>query len=209
MFLSSSTLCMKRRVITRGVLAALCVLSAGAAWAQGAAISHSTEPRLATRLELARVVTDNGAEKLVPAAATQPGDVLQYTAHFGNPTAATMREVVATLPVPTGTQWLPSSAQPRSALVSADGVRFAPMPLMRKQLLPSGQWKEVAVPVAEIRYLRWTARPLASSESFSTQLRVLVLSGDSVNASLAPSPTTASVVVPAASDSSRTQLAVR
>jgi uncharacterized repeat protein (TIGR01451 family) len=212
----SSTLCLNRRAPTLWALAALCALSCSAAWAQFAvagtgltgatSISNSNststtaETRLATRLVLSRVVTDAGAEKLAPAAAVQPGDVLQYTAHFGNPTAAPMREVVATVPVPAGTQWLPRSAQPSGALASVDGAIFAPMPLMRKQLLPNGQWTQVAVPLSEIRFLRWPARDLATSESFSTQLRVLVLSSDGVNASLA---------APVAADLSRTQLAVR
>jgi uncharacterized repeat protein (TIGR01451 family) len=209
-----STLCLNRRLPALWALAAMCAVSAissGAALAQPAAATHtsSTEPRLASRLVLARVVSDAGHEKLTAAAAVQPGDVLQYTAHFGNPTAAAMRDVVATMPVPAGTQWLPKSDQPSGALASVDGVVFAPMPLMRKLLLPSGQWKQVVVPLAEIRYLRWPARPLAASESFSTQLRVLVFSSDNVNASLASSPTSASAVTPANSDPGHTQLAIR
>ncbi len=207
--ISFSTLCLNRRSPLCGVLAALCFFASGAAWAQGAAASPSAEPRLATRLVMARVVMEGGTEKLTSAASIQPGDVLQYTAHLGNPTAATMRDVVASLPVPIGTQWLPTGEQPSTVLASVDGVVFAPMPLTRKLLLPNGQWKQVVVPLADIRHLRWPARPLAASESFSTQVRVLVFSSDSVNASLASSPTTASAVVPAVSDSSRTQVAGR
>jgi uncharacterized repeat protein (TIGR01451 family) len=214
--ITSPTLCLNRRWPALWALAASCALSGSAAWAQAAAARTSTsisatpaEARLATRLVLARVVTDAGTEKLVPAATVQPGDVLQYTAHFGNPTAAPMRDVVATLPVPAGTQWMPPSTQPSGPLASVDGVVFAPMPLMRKLLLPNGQWTQAVVPLAEVRYLRWPARALGASESFSTQLRVLVFSTDAVNASLASSPTTASAMAPITSDLSRTQLAVR
>jgi uncharacterized repeat protein (TIGR01451 family) len=207
--ISTSTLCLNRRLPMYGALAALCFLASGAAWAQGAAASVSAEPRLASRLVLARVVMDSGAEKLVPADAIQPGDVLQYTAHFGNPTAATMRDVVASVPVPAGTQWLPRSEQPSPVLASVDGVVFAPMPLMRKLLLPNGQWKQVVVPLAEIRHLRWPARPLAANESFSTQMRVLVFSNGGVNASLASPSSTASALAPIAPDPGRTPSAIR
>jgi uncharacterized repeat protein (TIGR01451 family) len=170
------------------------------------------EPRLATRLVMSRVVLEGKAEKLTQAPAVQPGDLLQYTAHFGNPTAAPMHDVVPSLPVPAGTQWVPSSDQPTGAIASVDGRNFGPLPLMRKQLQANGQWAQVPVPLAEIRYLRWPARELAAGDSFATSLRVRVLSGDAVNASLAtptPSATTASVFVPGASDPSRSQVAAR
>jgi hypothetical protein len=184
-------------------------LPASAQFVPAAAPASGTEPRLATQLVMSRVVIEDKAEKLTPVASVQPGDLLQYTAHFGNPTAAAMRDVVPSLLVPTGTQWVPRSDQPTGATASVDGRNFGPLPLMRKQLQASGQWAQVPVPVAEIRYLRWPARNLGVGESFATSLRVRVLSTDAVNASLASPTTTASVVVPAVSDLGRSQLASR
>lgn len=178
----------------------------------------TTEPRLASQLVVSLVVMDGSMEKLTPTSSVQPGDLLQYTAQFGNPTAAAMRDVVSSLPVPAGTQWVPGSERPSAVTVSVDGSHFAAMPLMRKQLQANGQWLQVPVPVAEIRYLRWPARGLAPSESFATSLRVRVLSGDAVNASLtAPTkavavalpPTAAAVALPFAVDPSRSQVAAR
>jgi uncharacterized repeat protein (TIGR01451 family) len=146
----------------------------------------ATEPRLASQLVMSLVVLDGLMEKLTPTSTVQPGDLLQYTTHFGNPTAAAMRDVVSSLPVPAGTQWVPGSERPGAVTVSVDGIHYGAMPLMRKQLQANGQWLQVPVPMAEIRYLRWPARNLAASESFATSLRVRVLSGDAVNASLAP-----------------------
>ncbi len=167
------------------------------------------EPRLATQLLMSRVVLEGKTEKLTQAPAVQPGDLLQYTAHFGNPSLAAMRDVVPSLPVPTGTQWVPQSDQPTGATASIDGRQFGPLPLMRKQLQANGQWVQVPVPISEIRYLRWPARDLAAGDSFATSLRVRVLSGDAVNASLATPPNTASVYVPGAPDPSRSQVAAR
>lgn len=179
-------------------------LAAGAA-----AASAPAEPRLATQLVLAKVVTEGTAEKLTPVASVQPGDLLQYTAHFGNPTAAALRDVVPSLPVPAGTQWQPRGDMPTGATASVDGRNFGPLPLMRKQLQASGQWVQVPVPLSEIRVLRWPARSLGVGESFATSLRVRVLSTDAVNAALAAPSTTASVVLPVVSDPGRTQVAGR
>jgi hypothetical protein len=198
-------------------VAAVLLLSAFAASAQLSPSPANTakvgdsqaEPRLATQLVMSRVVLEGKTEKLTPTPAVQPGDLLQYTAHFGNPTAAAMRDVVPSLPVPAGTQWVPRSDQPTGATASVDGNSFGPLPLMRKQLQANGQWVQVPVPISEIRYLRWPARDLPAGDSFATSLRVRVLSGDAVNAALATPPNTASVFVPGAAEPIRSQVATR
>jgi hypothetical protein len=175
------------------------------------AANSQAEPRLASQLVMSLVVMDGKAEKLKAAPSVQPGDLLQYTAHYGNPTAATMRDVVSTVPVPVGTQWVPSSDQPHAAQASVDGRDYGPLPLTRKQLQANGQWVQVPVPVAEIRYLRWPARALAAGESFDASLRVRVLTSDAVNAALSNTntSTSAAVSVPNAVDPSRSQVAAR
>jgi hypothetical protein len=173
-------------------LVALLTLQAPPAWSQlapAAAKAQQAQPRLATQLVMSLVTQESGADTLTSTAAVQPGDLLQYTAHYGNPTAAPMRDLVSSLPVPAGTQWVPGSEKPSGAMASVDGRQFGAMPLMRKQLQANGLWQQVPVPLAEIRYLRWPARSLAAGESFATSLRVRVQTGDAVNAALTPSAT--------------------
>jgi hypothetical protein len=176
-------------------------------------LDNQAEPRLASKLVMSLVVMDGKVEKLKAAPSVQPGDLLQYTAHYGNPTAAAMRDVVSTVPVPAGTQWVPRSEQPQAALASVDGRDYGPIPLTRKQLQANGQWQQVPVPVSEIRYVRWPARTLGAGESFDASLRVRVLTSEAVNASLAvPVPiavNTASVAVPVAVEPARSQMAAR
>jgi hypothetical protein len=168
-----------------------------------------TEPRLASQLVMSLVVMDGKAEKLKAAPSVQPGDLLQYTAHYGNPTAVAMRDVVSTVPVPAGTQWVPRSDRPNAATASVDGRDFGPMPLTRKQLQANGQWQQVPVPVSEIRYVRWPARTLGAGESFDASLRVRVLTSEAVNASLVVPATTASIAIPGAVEPARSQMAAR
>ena len=127
-----------------------------------------------TQLVMSRVVQLAGVETLSAVTSVQPGDVLHYTATFSNPGTSSLRDVVASMPVPIGTQWLPSSAQPAQVQASVDGKHFARMPLLRTQRLPDGRTVDVPVPVAEIRFLRWPATTLAAGERFATSLRVRV-----------------------------------
>jgi hypothetical protein len=113
------------------------------------------------------------------------------------------------VPVPAGTQWVPRSDQPQAVLASVDGRDYGPMPLTRKKLQANGQWLQVPVPVAEIRFLRWPARTLGAGESFDASLRVRVLTSDAVNAALSNTNTSAAVSVPNAVDPSRSQVAAR
>jgi uncharacterized repeat protein (TIGR01451 family) len=146
-----------------------------------------------TQLVVSRVVQQAGAELLAAATSVQPGDVLHYTATFSNPGLSSLRDVVASMPVPVGTAWLPYSAQPAGVLVSVDGKHFAPMPLMRTQLLAGGRSVDVPVPVSEIRFLRWPPATLAAGERFATSLRVRVVMGAEPGDAVAAGPSSAKV----------------
>ena len=163
---------------------------------------------LNTHLVVSRVVQLAGAESLSAATSVQPGDVLHYTATFSNPGTSSLRDVVASMPVPNGTQWLPTSAQPAEVWASVDGKHFAPMPLMRTQVLPSGRSVEVAVPIAEIRFLRWAPATLSAGERFATSLRVRVGSAAELSTAALSNSSSASSSASLAALSS-TQLAAR
>jgi uncharacterized repeat protein (TIGR01451 family) len=147
---------------------------------------------LSTQLTLKRVVQVDGADTLADASNVQPGDVLQYAMVFNNTSASTLRDVVASLPVPAGTQLLGAAVQGDAAWASVwasvDGKRFAPMPVMRKVQLPTGVWVEQQVPLAELRFVRWPARALAAGQRWQASLRVQVLAAQAT--ALAPTAVT-------------------
>ena len=92
----------------------------------------------------------------------------QVTAVYTNNTSGTIKNLVATLPIPAKTQFLVKSA-PTKAQASTDGVNFAPMPLKKKV----GD-QVVNVPLADYRALRWTIAELPAGKSIvvSAQTRI-------------------------------------
>ena len=140
----------------------------------------------------------NGEEALTVVTAVKPGDLLQYTAIYKNSSKQPARQMVATLPIPAGTEYVASSAVPETALASLGGVIYEPIPLKRKVKQADGKLVTVPVPLAEYRFLRWPERELASGASYSTSARVRVISA----AVAAPLP---AGVVSAASAASATK----
>lgn len=165
----------------------------------GCAMLCSTPARadpssLSSTLQVHRVVVQaDGSEALQPAMAVHPGDVLQYATVFSNPGARPVQNLQASLPIPPGTELVAASIQPRAVLASLDGKVFLPMPLMRKTRRADGQWVDVAVPLAEIRALRWPEQPLAAGASLRTSARVRI-SGAAVALSSLSVPAAASAV---------------
>lgn len=145
--------------------------------------AQAEQPSLSSTLQVHRVVLQaDGSEALQAATAVHPGDVLQYATVFSNPGARPVQNLQASLPIPLGTELVAASSQPRVVLASLDGKVFQPMPLMRKTRRADGQWVEVAVPLAEIRALRWPEQQLAAGASLRTSARVRI-SGTAVAAS--------------------------
>jgi uncharacterized repeat protein (TIGR01451 family) len=120
------------------------------------------------------VTTTNGREKLESAEKARPGDVIEYRAIYLNDGATAVRQMMATLPIPVGMEYLPSTALPATAQASLDGRTFAPVPLVRKQRLPDGRVTVQEVPASEYRALRWPIGALGAKESRSVVARVRV-----------------------------------
>jgi uncharacterized repeat protein (TIGR01451 family) len=137
-------------------------------------VAHATEP-VTNTLTVHRIVVEaDGREAAAPASAAKPGDVLEYAATLHNGGAGTARGLSATLPLPTGTEFVFGSARPASALASVDGQRFAAMPLTRTVRLADGTSHEELVPVREYRFLRWAPADLPASGELSVRARVAV-----------------------------------
>ena len=141
--------------------------------------------------KLGVVTKADGAEALLPAQSVKPGDVLQYTAVYKNADSRAVSHLVASLPIPAGTELVSASALPREVRASLDGKVYAAAPLMRKLRRADGQMVDVPVPLTEYRFLRWPEQQIAAGASFSTSARVRVVS------SLASASTSVSTAAPA------------
>ncbi len=142
----------------------LCVMSA-CALAQAAS-------DITTTLRVSRIVMlADGTESRQSAEAARPGDVLEYVAEYRNSSTHVIRQLAATLPIPDGTEYVPSSALPPGARASTDGTNFAPLPLTRKVVQSSGRLVDQPVPYREYRFLRWPSRDLGAGQTLQVGAR--------------------------------------
>lgn len=130
----------------------------------------ATEP-VKVNLQAFKVVVANGKETLVESKTAKPGEVLEYRATYNNVGKKNVANLMATLPVPKGMEYVALSGRPASPEASVDGKLFAPVPLMRKRADGKG---DEPVPVADYRALRWKAVELQAGKSFEVSARMRV-----------------------------------
>lgn len=168
---------MKHRLTAAFVLT---LALAGTGWAQlapsaqGAAPAPAAQEQKAVTVALTqqKVVKDEkGRDKLVEAETVKPNDVLEYRAVYKNVSTRPVKQLAATIPLPEGLEYLPTSAQPRK------GVQFAPAsgayaaePLMRK--LPNGRSEPLAY--SDYRSVRWSIDELAPGAEVTVVARAKV-----------------------------------
>ncbi len=121
-----------------------------------------------------RITVSQGMEARLPAEQAKPGDVIEYRATYTNRGDSAVRDLMATLPVPAGLEYLPKTASPVKILASLDGKSFAPAPLTRRVKLANGKTVVREVPVAEYRALRWSIGALGSDASRTVVARMRV-----------------------------------
>ncbi len=121
-----------------------------------------------------RVTTANGHEALVPAEKARPGDVIEYRATYTNDGTSTARQLVATLPIPAGLEYVGGTAAPTVVEASLDGRTFAPVPLKRRERTSDGRVVVREVPASEYRWLRWPVGTLGAKRSYSVVARARV-----------------------------------
>lgn len=127
---------------------------------------------LTTTLRVSRIVVlENGTESHQSADAAKPGDVLEYVAEYYNNSTHVIRQLAATLPIPAGTEYVPSSALPGGALASTDGTTFGPLPLTRKVVQSNGKWVDQPIPYREYRFLRWPSQDLPAGKTLQVGAR--------------------------------------
>ena len=134
------------------------------------AASKVVDP-ITIKLERKKVTLAEGKEVLIAATTAKPGEVIEETATYNNPSKKSTRRVEATLPVPQYTQPLLGSILPAEVKASTDGKVFASIPLKRKIKQPNGVTVEQDVPLSEYRFLRWSAVELAPEKQFVVSAR--------------------------------------
>lgn len=147
-------------------LLALPVAAPGAARADGEVKVSMTAHRITT--------TERGEERLIPAEQARPGETIEYRARYLNEGDATVRQLVASLPVPAGMEFVAGTAAPEQVFASVDGKSFSPVPLKRRVRKANGQEIEELVPYREYRALRWMLGDLAGGgeETVLARMRV-------------------------------------
>lgn len=148
----------------------------------------ATEGAVRVKLTQVRVETQaDGKEKLVDVQSVKPGDVVEYRAVYTNTSKEAVRDLVASLPMPDGLEYVAKSARGSDGLpvpqVSTRDGKTGTEPLM---VTEGG--KKVAVPYAQYRVLRWRVGTMApgGSVTVSARARVPVPSSGGASPQAAP-----------------------
>jgi uncharacterized repeat protein (TIGR01451 family) len=160
--------------ILRSCFLAATFLLALPAFAQPAAVTST--------LQAQRVEDLDGKTVRKPAEAAKPGDTVEYRGTYRNVASTPVAKLQATIPVPAGTTFVAGSTEPGAAQASTDGVRFAPLPLVRTIRLADGSSRQEPVPLAEYRFVRWDLGNLAAGRDAVVSLRVRIDAAQAVAA---------------------------
>ena len=120
------------------------------------------------------VTTAGGSQSYQPADKASPGDVIEYQALYTNQGTSPVKNLIPTMPVPAGMEYIPGSAKPAQVMASLDGKNFEAVPLKRKVTLPSGKQEVRDVPYEEYRFVRWNAGDMAAGSSTMVSARTRV-----------------------------------
>jgi uncharacterized repeat protein (TIGR01451 family) len=121
-----------------------------------------------------KIVSVDGAEHKQSADKAKPGEVIEYVAEYQNSDKASVKNVMATLPVPAGLEYLPQSSLPQSVMASTDGSTYAPAPLKRSVRGTDGKMVEELVPYSQYRSLRWNLGEIGAGASKTIKARMKV-----------------------------------
>ena len=121
-----------------------------------------------------KIVLVNGKEQNESGDKAKPGEVIEYVAEYRNTGKAPVTNVVATLPVPSGMEFVPETVQPLQVMASTDEKTYAPVPLKRTVAGADGKMVERLVPFSEYRSLRWNLGDIQGFGSKSVKARMKV-----------------------------------
>jgi uncharacterized repeat protein (TIGR01451 family) len=149
------------------------VLSHGVALAEG---------DVSVALSAYRVTMSQGKEAYVPAEQARPGETIEYRATYKNTGKLAVNDLMATLPIPQGLEYLPKTALPVKLLASIDGKSYEAVPLLRRVKSADGRFVVREVPASEYRWLRWPMGTLAAQAQSQVRARMRVTPLDPVAA---------------------------
>lgn len=121
-----------------------------------------------------KIVKMDGTELKQPGDTAKPGEVIEYIAEYKNPDKSAVKNVVATLPVPAGMEYVAQTATPNLVMASTDDIDYAPVPLKKNVRGADGKFIQELVPYAEYRSLRWNLGDIAGGTSKSVKARMKV-----------------------------------
>ncbi|HKD82927.1 MAG TPA: hypothetical protein VKH81_24770 [Candidatus Angelobacter sp.] len=139
-------------------------------------LSMSLLAEVKVELKASKIVVVNGAEQRQPADKATPGAIIEYVAEYKNTAKTAVSNVVATLPVPPGMEYVPDTAEPAQVMASTDDRNYSPAPLKRSVRGADGKMVEQLVPFSEYRSLRWKLGDIEGDSSKSVKARMKVKS---------------------------------
>ena len=117
------------------------------------------------------VTTAGGSQSYQSADKANPGDVIEYQAVYTNQGKTPVKNLVPTMPIPAGTEYIPGSAKPAQVMASLDGKKFEAVPLKRTITLPNGKQEVHEVSYQEYRAIRWGAGDMTAGGSTTVSAR--------------------------------------
>ena len=160
-------------------------------------VAPAPKPEIESTLTAKRVEIDaDKKEKLLEAKSAKPGEVIEYQVTYANKGKTPVRDLLATLPIPEGTDFQRNTIKPVGAKATIGNGRFEAIPLKRKVKLPNGKEEEIEVPLSEYRALQWSLGELAAGKSVVVVARVRV--SDAPNTAPAPATPPTPAGAPAA-----------
>ena len=153
----------------------LAALQAAPALAQPAPASGAKPDVEAVLTQKKVTIGADKKEILSDASAAKPGEVIEYQVTYTNKAKTVSSNVLGTLPIPEGTEYVGGSAKPAGTVKASLGDgKYAAIPLKRKVKLPDGKEVEKDVPLYEYKSLQWSLGDLAAGKSVVVTARVRV-----------------------------------
>jgi uncharacterized repeat protein (TIGR01451 family) len=118
-----------------------------------------------------KVVDTNGKQELLAVEKTKPGDVVEYVATYHNVGKAAVKNVVGTVPVPNGMEYVPDQNTKAPDMAAAADGKFAPVPLKHKVMRNGVQVEEV-LPYSAYRSLQWKLGTMMPDQKIELKARV-------------------------------------
>ncbi|MGL6066808.1 MAG: hypothetical protein ACRC0R_06990 [Cetobacterium sp.] len=122
-----------------------------------------------TELKSYKISVDKeGVQSKVEAAEAAPGDIILYNFFINNETEEALEKINPTIPVPTGTTFIPTEGLPSNYLVSINERDFSPYPIMVDG---------VQVEDSQYRLVSWDIEKLEPGKSLNLEIQVKVNGG--------------------------------